>query len=71
MALQGAFSIGAGYQKFGSPNTTLQETWGKLQLIKEHLEAVSDERRQKIEAAAAAEDARCRSLTDIEDSFRE
>jgi len=69
LAIQGAVGLAIGYQTIGSPHTTLQETWERLRNIRTHLKAVTPERRQRIEAAAAMR--LCRSLTDIENNFQE
>ena len=69
LALQGAVGLAVGYQAIGSPHTVLQETWEKLGNIKIHLDAVTPERRKRIEAAAAMR--LCRNLADIESHFRE
>jgi hypothetical protein len=69
LAIQGVVGLAVGYQAIGSPHTALQETWEKLGNIRTHLDAVTPERRQRIEAAAAMR--LCRSLTDIEGHFRE
>jgi hypothetical protein len=68
-AIQGAIGLALGYQTIGSPQTTLQETWKTLIDIRTHLKAVTPERRQKIEAAAAMK--QCRSLLDIEKELQE
>lgn len=58
-----------GYKTIGSPYTSLQETWETLKNIKTSLDAIPDERRQKIEAAAQRRF--CRSIADIEKEFQE
>jgi hypothetical protein len=69
LAIQGAVGLAVGYQTLGSPHTTLEETWEKLRNIRTHLKSVTDERRQRIEAAAAMR--LCRSLTNIEEHLQE
>jgi len=64
-----AVALRTGYQAVGSPNTTLEDTWKKLHNIKDYLEKITDEQRQKIEAAAKKR--HCKSLADIEDQFQE
>jgi len=64
-----AVALRTGYQAIGSPNTTLEETWTKLNNIENYLERITDEQREKIEAAAQMR--HCRSLGDIEDQFQE
>jgi hypothetical protein len=69
LALQGAVGLAVGYQAIGSPHTALKETWERLGNIRILLKAVTSERRQRIEAAAAMR--LCRSLTHIEEHFQE
>jgi hypothetical protein len=69
LAIQGAVGLAVGYKAIGSPHTTLQDTWESLRIIRTHLKAVTPERRQRIEAAAAMR--LCRSLTDIDNQFQE
>src|SRR5260221_8388664 len=67
--LSTAVALHSGYKTIGSPHTTLQDTWEKLHNIKDYLATVTDERRQKIEAAAQKR--HCKSLADIEVQFQE
>lgn len=69
LAIQGVVGAAVGYQVIGSPHTTLQETWERLRNIRTHLKAITPERRQRIEAAAAMR--LCRSLTDIQKQFQD
>jgi hypothetical protein len=67
----GIVCIAAGYKAaaWGSPQNTLQNSWTKLQEIKDKLGAIPAERRQRIEAAATR--GLCRSLKSIEAQFQE
>jgi len=69
LAIQAAVGLAVGYRKGFSPHSTLQETWQKLGNIQTHLNAVTPERRRRIEAAAAI--GLCRTLTDIGDHFQD
>lgn len=67
-AIQGALGIAVAYNTVGSPHATLRDCWETLCDIKTRLKAVTNERRQKIAAAAATR--KCRSLADIESEFQ-
>lgn len=69
LAAQGAIGLAVGYKTIYSPHTTLRGTWETLLNIKAHLEAITDEQRLKIEAAAQMR--LCKSLTDINREFQE
>lgn len=68
-AIQGVVGLAEKYRSNGSPYSTLRDAWNTLLDIKTHLEAVTPERREKIEAAAAM--GQCKTLTDIVDEFQE
>lgn len=57
------------YRSNGSPYSTLRDTRNTLLDIKSYLEAVSPERQQKAEAAAAM--GQCKTLRDIGEEFQE
>jgi hypothetical protein len=69
LAVQGAVGLAVGYQAIVSPHAALRETWETLGNIRTHLDAVTPERRQRIEAAAAMR--LCRNLSHIEEHFQE
>lgn len=67
LALQGVVGVAVVYKNTGSPHTTLKEAWETLLNIKARLDAVTPQRRQRIEAAAVRR--QCRGLADIEAEF--